>query len=75
MKASALTAMRMTSAVDGLQPELRQPDRIRALAMKPEEERAECRPDEGPRAAEDADPADDDRGDDLRACSRPPRSR
>ena len=52
--------------VDGLEPELRQSDKDQRVGDEPEEQGAECCPGEGPRAAKDADPANDDRGDDLR---------
>ena len=64
MSASALTATRITSAVDRLQPELRQADEDQGVGDEAEEERAERGAGERPGAAEDVDPADDDRGDD-----------
>ena len=41
------------------------PTRMRALAMNPRKRAPSAAPSERPGAAEDADPADDDRGDDL----------
>ena len=63
--ASALTATRMTSAVDRLEPELGQADEDQRVRDEPEEQGAERRAGEGPGAAEDADAADDDGGHDL----------
>ena len=67
MTASALTATRMTSAVDGLEPELRQADEDQGVGDEAEEQRAERGAGDRPGAAEDVDAADDDRRDDLRA--------
>ena len=54
----------MTSAVDRLEPELRQPDEDQRVGDEAEEERAEGGADERAGAAEDVHAADDDRGHD-----------
>ena len=64
MSASALTATRITSAVDRLEPELRQADEDQGVGDEAEEQRADRGADERARAAEDVHAADDDRGDD-----------